>query len=483
MKLISCIVAALPAAFLLGCASIDVKEMALQEAPVANNTDINKTLSCRGAKYALTPLLGVAAETMDARALEARAMTLAKNKIDEVTDPYEQLKGRVPESLRGTAVIETVIRSAKLAAAGGVQEAFLAQNITSLDARPVKAIRAAMEFYGKANLNAPASLSTKDFRRFTDEFSEQMLRHTKGKGGDNADFWELLHTYYSAYAEGKFVDYFGTQYAKPTVALTVTDAELANVVGVFLELTFDAAGRTPVWTPVDDQHTGDLKSGSKQLDNITNGDNVQEDVSTIGWEVGMSISDADNAIPSGTIITAIDAAAPHPGLSVTLSNAAIRAVGGARLTVTPAKKTYYPAASTNEPSALALTSRNATSMSLNPKSVGCGMTIIKAKAINSLAQSFGSAASNSAGAAVGTIGGVGFSLGIFGKLSVGDNKAITSLIEATVSELVKRLTVEATYPVLENVAFNAPPHDSSYHLTSPFSSPNKTTPVHYNWLP
>jgi hypothetical protein len=236
--------------------------------------------------------------------------------------------------------------------------------------------------------------------------------------------------------------------------------------------------------PTDAQHTGNTTAGSKQLVQIRNASGADEDVSKIGWQVGMAIKDSGGAIPAGTTISAIDATPGHPGLALTLSNAAAQAKTATHLTVAEAKPTYYPAASTTEPSTLTLTGRTATPMaSLDPKNVGCGMTILKAKAINTLAQDFGSAASNSAGAAVGTIGGVGFSLGIFGKVSIGDNKAVTSLVESATSELVKRLTVETTYPVLESVAFNPPAHDSTYHLTSLFVTPNPKTPLHHPLLP
>jgi hypothetical protein len=486
-RLTRCLAAGILLSLPAACATVDVKEMALQSAGVAGNSDIDKgaTATCPKSRYSLASLLGVRAAAGGPE-LDAAAAAAAQTVMQDATNPYDDLRGHLPVTLRGTAVIETVIRSAKLSAGHAAKEAFEAQNLAVLQTPSAQAIDGKMAAYLRDNLPQPDSVSTKDFRTFADEFSEKLMRRTKPQtNGTDESFWELVQAYYSVYAEGKFVDYFGTQYAKPTLSLTVTDAELANVVGVFLELTFDAAAKTPVWVPpADAGHTGDTTAGSKQLVQLKNGSGADEDVSKIGWQVGMSIKDAGGAIPAGTTISAIDATAAHPGLSLTLSNAATKATTATHLTVAEAKQTYYPGASTNEPSTLALTGRAATPMaSLDPKSVGCGMTILKAKAINTLAQGFGSAASNASGAAVGTIGGVGFSLGVFGKVSIGDNKAVTSLIEAATSELVKRLTVETTYPVLESVAFNAPPHDSVYHLTSPFVTPNPKTPLHHTWLP
>jgi hypothetical protein len=479
-RLTRCLAAGMLLSLLIGCAAVKMKEMTLQSAGVAGNQDIVST--CSNGKYSLATVLAARVAGPD-ETPDVAAAAAAKAFMDQVTAPYEGLKGSIPTSLRGTAVIESVFRSAKLSAGQAVQEAFEAQNLAALQARApgAQAAYEAMTTYLNAGPKS-GSISIRDFRTFADEFSEQLQRRTKPRtGGTDETFWELVQAYYSTYAEGKFVDYFGTQYAKPTLSLTVTDAELANAVGVLLEFTFDAAAQTPVWVPQDERHSGDTTSGSKKLDQLKIG-NQPDDVSKIGWQVGMKITDSGGAIPSGTTISAID----PTGLSLTLSNAATKNASATQLTVTEAKVTYYPGASSNEPSVLALMPgrKPKPMVSLDSKDVSCGMTILKAKAINTLAQDFGSAASNAAGAAVGTVGGVGFSVGVFGKLSIGDNKAVTSLVESVTAELVKRLTVEATYPVLESAAFRVRADQSVYHLTSPFVTPNRNgTPHHYAWLP
>lgn len=472
-----CIGSAMLYALLVACASVDVKEMALKSAGVDGNTDIDSGLVCKDTPYLLSMIL----QTESVKLTPAdvtKAEKSVQNAISAATKRYDDLQLNIPESLRETVVVQTVIRSAKLKTAEAIGEAFEVQNFSRLGEKEVQAINGANATFIKTNLEQPASLRTRDFRYFVDEFSEQLQRHTKKKGSDDS-FWELVEKYYSAYAGGSFVDYFGVKYDKPSLSLTVTDAELANSAGVFLELLFDAAAGTPVWIPEDIKHTGDLTAGSKQLSNIKGINGANEDVTTLGWKAGMSISDKNNAIPNGTTIAVI---APQ-GLSLTLSNAATQPVTAAQLTVTESSKTYYPGASTSEPSVLTISGRDPEPISLNEHDFGCGMTIPKAKAVNAMAQGFGSAASNASGAAVGTIGGVGFSLFIFGKVSIGDNKAVTSLLEALVSELVKRLTVEATYPVLKDIVFHDPGDHSEYHLTSPFESPNAKTVHHNAWLP
>jgi hypothetical protein len=104
------------------------------------------------------------------------------------------------------------------------------------------------------------------------------------------------------------------------------------------------------------------------------------------------------------------------------------------------------------------------------------MNISKAKTINMLSQMFASGASNAAGTLVGTIGGLGVSLGMFGKLSIGDNKAVTTIIQAAVSQIVRRATVELSYEVLTAIPLKP---TSTYRTTGFFVSPNKNTPSDY----
>lgn len=477
---------------LCACSTIDVNEYALQPAGDVSGMRIIGRGTCP--KHDLGPVPSLAG-TERPTAQEA----LAVAPLVAAISPYNEQESLLPVSLQATPVMKTIFEIAKVTAASAAYERFQAENATVLeDAKRLEGSNFALsdaqrtaltvKNYQSAYLKrlersqSPGALSEKDFRNFADEFSEQVLRHTKSssvpaqvsEAADDA-FWERAQAYYSAYAAGKFVDYFGTKYAKPSLSKTVTDGELANLVGVFLEIAFDASAKTPVWTQMDSSQRGDIEKGSTTV-------RLSTDVSTRSWKKGMSISADDGAIPSGATIAGI----ANDGRSITLSVAATKSAAGAGLLVTPtalAQATYWPGDSTNEPTVLAIArpKREAAAMSLDSKSVGCGMTVLKAKAINTVAQEFSGAASSSAGAAIGTIGGVGFSVGIFGKVSIGDNKAVTSLIQAVVSELVKRLTVETMYPVLQSVNLQKA---SGYQMTALFASPNHgNTPLHHTWLP
>jgi hypothetical protein len=298
-------------------------------------------------------------------------------------------------------------------------------------------------------------------------------------------FWQHLKTYYSAYAAGNFVDYFGAKYAKPDISTTVSDADLAYAVGVFFELVFDEAFRTPIWLAIDNTHPGIISTDKSSV-------TLSDDMTKFGWKKGMSITDnlpsdsnEPGAFGNNTTIKGIKWT-PSPTASgsgttlVTLSTAA-RVSGPVNLSVADSSKTYYPGGSSNAPtSTTVFTQRPPRAISLIENAPGCGMNIRKAQVVNMLSQSFSSGASNAAGTIVGTFGGLGISFGAFGKVSIGDNKAVTSVVQSVIGQIVKRLTVEGTYRVLTEVPVST--SASQYELTGYFMSPNQQTPQHYTWV-
>jgi hypothetical protein len=56
-----------------------------------------------------------------------------------------------------------------------------------------------------------------------------------------------VKAYYTAYYKGDFVTYFAQPVSKPTVQLTISDAEITAAAGVFLELLFDQLLSPTVW--------------------------------------------------------------------------------------------------------------------------------------------------------------------------------------------------------------------------------------------
>jgi hypothetical protein len=103
---------------------------------------------------------------------------------------------------------------------------------TSKDAEIIKANKAAI----------PSKLHASDF--------EALYKKLISPNGANKS--SRIISYESAYFKGQFVDRFGTKLPQPTLALTVTDQEIAAVLTTFIEaLADDLFSTTPVW--IDDK--------------------------------------------------------------------------------------------------------------------------------------------------------------------------------------------------------------------------------------
>jgi hypothetical protein len=145
------------------------------------------------------------------------------------------------------------------------------------------------------------------------------------------------------------------------------------------------------------------------------------------------------------------------------------------------KKTYYPGGTTDEPT-VAMLNYQAFKQPVGPLPVelpnGCHMTELKAKIINYVAQRFATAASSDTALTVKSAGGLGISLGVFGKLSLGDNSTLTLLIKSVVSEVTLRLTAFLAYTTLSQVEIVTPKGFMSEAaqvraLSNLFVSPNR----------
>jgi hypothetical protein len=113
---------------------------------------------------------------------------------------------------------------------------------------------------------------------------------------------------------------------------------------------------------------------------------------------------------------------------------------------------YYPGGTTNKPSFLQYsedTSGSSTSLTQALVDKGCGMTELKAQVLNYLSGKAATWAAGESGVVMGFVGGANVGLlVIFGKLSIGDNKALQTIVQTVLSTAAKRATFEATIPIL-----------------------------------
>lgn len=102
-----------------------------------------------------------------------------------------------------------------------------------------------------ATVSRPPPLTAGDIVRFGHTLAETVMRNTGGSPDSTTDeaqqFWSNVKAYYTAYYKGDFVTYFAQPVSKPTVQLTISDAEITAAAGVFLELLFDQLLSPTVW--------------------------------------------------------------------------------------------------------------------------------------------------------------------------------------------------------------------------------------------
>jgi hypothetical protein len=125
-------------------------------------------------------------------------------------------------------------------------------------------------------------------------------------------------------------------------------------------------------------------------------------------------------------------------------------------------KNYYPGGSTVVPSALYYAAdgdaKNYPNLTEKLVPLGCGMTTLKAEAIRYLANDAAAWATSGTGLIVGLFGGV--NLGIpfaLGKVSIGDNQTLQTIVQTLISFAAKRGSYEAIWPRL--YAYNQTKND------------------------
>jgi hypothetical protein len=120
---------------------------------------------------------------------------------------------------------------------------------------------------------------------------------------------------------------------------------------------------------------------------------------------------------------------------------------------------FYPGDSTEEPTAFA-TGLTKYVQIPNPTSATdpsvCGITTKNSWVLKDLANGAGDQATAVGGLIANTPGGVSLGLGIIGKISIGDNQTLSTLVKTAASRVATRAALASTYWTLRNVKFNVP---------------------------
>jgi hypothetical protein len=120
---------------------------------------------------------------------------------------------------------------------------------------------------------------------------------------------------------------------------------------------------------------------------------------------------------------------------------------------------FFPGNSTDEPTAYATGLAKYVQIP-NPTSAtdptACGITTKNAWVLKDLANGAGDQAATVGGLVANTPGGLSIGLGIIGKISVGDNQTLSTLVKTAASRLATRAALASSYWTLRNVKFNIP---------------------------
>jgi hypothetical protein len=137
-----------------------------------------------------------------------------------------------------------------------------------------------------------------------------------------------------------------------------------------------------------------------------------------------------------------------------------------------AKKNYYPGGGTTKPTVVELGLVTPTSMLDETDSMKCGITPLKADAIEYLANKAGEKASALGGLVGGSFGGFHFGFGILGKVSIGDNQTLGSIVSTALSRTGERAGEELSWRTLYWVGYNQ--NSTLADLVQQYLTNNKT---------
>jgi hypothetical protein len=218
----------------------------------------------------------------------------------------------------------------------------------------------------------------------------------------------------------------------------------------------------------------DFRTFAQNLSNSTLNP-VVADASTSGtsqqifWRNLVSYYDA---YFNGTFVDRFGNTLPKPSITSTISDEEISGVVAVFIELLsdailptpgwkdPATGTFYPGASKTRSTyfAVGVTKAGANQESaITPEaqSTQCGITPLKARAMTYLANAASTRASTLGGLVTGGFGGVSIGFGVLGKLSIGDNQTLQTIVKTALSHATARAAEHASYLALYQIGYTS----------------------------
>jgi hypothetical protein len=257
----------------------------------------------------------------------------------------------------------------------------------------------------------PSSISSDDIKDVMSNLMEAVIkRHTAAAAAspvpdDFPMFEDALGFYYTQLFQGKYIDRFGNKLTAPTVSMTIGDSEIAGALSVLVDVIIDYALRSPVWV-----------------------DDIKKPTKYYPADIDASVPDP---APAGAANPAVATAAAIP-----------TAVAFNKLEVSQTHAAGYPSfGNAND-----LTSWTWTPiLTIDTTTGSCTIDQRKLQVTEFVAQLVGQEASGITGLTLGSFGGWGVSLGVFGKFSVGDNQTLQVVARTLLSKIAERIAAEQVY--------------------------------------
>jgi hypothetical protein len=173
-----------------------------------------------------------------------------------------------------------------------------------------------------------------------------------------------------------------------------------------------------------------------------------------------------SAYVNGNFVDRFGSVLPKPSFSRTVGNTEIAGTvavlfellldAAADTPVWEDKGLYYPGKSKKPPTAVTAGLARVEPLVTQKISNPCGITALKAEAIQYLAQTAGNRASMLGGTVGGSFGGLHVGLGVLGKWSIGDNQTLQALVKTALNKTFERAAEKAAYDVLYWIPYDGP---------------------------
>lgn len=347
------------------------------------------------------------------------------------TEYHKAVQARVTEKLGSDFSSDPVVKAFTEVVASVSGEAQLdAQIADKTVSRAKPAINVQQEFAQIKKLKVPAKLKHTELKSFANKVYALQFKHTAVDYTSNDIDPEVVN-------QAKMAKSTSTQTAKTTNQTSASSPQAKikfdNALVAYLKAYYDGKFYDRMGTAVSKPQLPTTSNLVSSLSNFSVPDSEITAAETVLLEFLMDTVDPTPVM--GNTKCPIPATSADPSCTPPSTD--------------PKTTTYYPGNSPNQPTALTV----GLAKYIEIPASGCGITTQNAWVLQTLSDGASDQASAVGGLVANSAGGLGVSLGIFGKISIGDNATLSDLAKTAASEFALRATLLTSYFSLYHVTF------------------------------